>query len=266
MISEYIVRAKEHTARRDDELRRSQRISRLRLAAFLGALSCLVWTLQRGADPFWLTVALLLFAVFGVLVVWHARVEDRAAWHDALRVVCERAFARVERRWEDLPPADAPASVDLTHHPYAVDLDLFGRASLFQLLGPAATPVGSTQLAAWLLAPAEPDVVRARQASVAELAPMDDWREQLAAHGVLARDARLPEIEAFMAWAEEGSLLPYRRLCRSRGSRNARHGFLRPANPGPRLHNHGVDLDSSWRCSTPASSTRPSGWFRWCSA
>ena len=143
-----------------------------------------------------------------MLVVWHARVEDRAAWHDALRVVCERAFARVERRWEDLPPADAPASVDLTHHPYAVDLDLFGRASLFQLLGPAATPVGSTQLAAWLLAPAEPDVVRARQASVAELAPMDEWREQLAAHGVLARDARLPEIEAFMAWAEEGSLLP----------------------------------------------------------
>ncbi len=208
MTSEYIVRAKQHAARRDDELRRSQRISRLRLAAFLGAMSCLVWTLQRGADPFWLTVALLLFAIFGVLVVWHARVEDRAAWHDALRVVCERAFARVERRWEDLPPADAPASVDLTHHPYAVDLDLFGRASLFQLLGPAATPVGSTQLAAWLLAPAEPDVVRARQASVAELAPMDDWREQLAAHGVLARDARLPEIEAFMAWAEEGSLLP----------------------------------------------------------
>ena len=208
MTSEYIVRAKQHAARRDDELRRSRRISRLRLAAFLGAMSCLVWTLQRGADPFWLTVALLLFAVFGVLVVWHARVEDRAAWHDALRVVGERAFARVERRWEDLPPADAPASVDLTHHPYAVDLDLFGRASLFQLLGPAATPVGSTQLAAWLLAPAEPDVVRARQASVAELAPMDEWREQLAAHGVLARDARLPEIEAFMAWAEEGSLLP----------------------------------------------------------
>ncbi len=208
MTSEYLARAKQHTARRDDELRRSQRISRLRLTAFLGALSCLVWTLQRGADPFWLTVALLLFAVFGVLVVWHARVEDRAAWHDALRVASERAFARVERRWDDLPPADAPVSVDLTHHPFAVDLDLFGRASLFQWLGPAATAGGSTQLAAWLLAPAAPDVVRARQASVAELAPMDEWREQLAAHGVLARDARQPEIEAFVAWAEEGSLLP----------------------------------------------------------
>lgn len=37
---------------------------------------------------------------------------------------------------------------------------------------------------------------------------MDGWREQLAAHGVLARDARQPEIDAFVAWAEDGSILP----------------------------------------------------------
>jgi MutS-like protein len=204
----YSVRAKQHGARRDDELRRSQRISRFRLAVFLGALSCLIWTLERGAEPMWLIAAVLLFAIYAVLVVWHSRVEDRAAWHDALRVASERALARGERRWDDLPPADAPSSVDLTHHPYALDLDLFGRASLFQWLGPAATPGGSTRLAAWLLASADPDGVRARQAAVAELAPMDDWREQLAAHGVLARDARQREIDAFVAWAEEGSSLP----------------------------------------------------------
>jgi hypothetical protein len=204
---EYIVRARQHTDRRDEALRQSRRISRFRLAAFLGALSCLIWTLERGADPLWVTVALLLFAVFGGLVVWHARVEDRAAWHDALRVVCERALARVERRWDDLPSGDAPASVDLVHHPYALDLDLFGRASLFQWLD-CATPGGSSRLAAWLLAPAAPDVVRGRQAAVAELASMAEWREQLAAHGVLARDARQREIDAFLLWAEQGSILP----------------------------------------------------------
>jgi predicted ATPase len=206
VTADYLGRARQHAASRDVELRRSRRISRLRLAAFLGGLSCLIWTLERGADPLWLTGAALIFGVFGGLVVWHARVEDRAAWHDALRVASERAVARIERRWDDLPPADAPASVDPTHHPYAVDLDLFGRASLFQLLGPAATPRGSTLLAAWLLAPAGPEVVRARQAAVAELAPMDDWREQLAAHGILARDARHREIDAFVAWAEASSL------------------------------------------------------------
>jgi energy-coupling factor transporter ATP-binding protein EcfA2 len=42
---------------------------------------------------------------------------------------------------------------------------------------------------------------------VAELASMAEWREQLAAHGVLARDARQREIDAFLAWAEQGSIL-----------------------------------------------------------
>jgi hypothetical protein len=208
VTTDYVGRAKRHAQRRDEELNRSRLISRFRLAVFLSALTFLIWTLQRGADPVRLTLAALLFAGFTVLVVWHARVEDRAAWHDALRLANERALARVERRWEDLPPADAPASVDLTHHPYALDLDLFGRASVFQWLGPAATPGGSGLLAAWLLAPAPPEAIRARQAAVAELAPMDDWREQLAAHGVLARGAREREIDAFVAWAEEGSLLP----------------------------------------------------------
>ena len=203
MTAGYTARAGRHAARRDAELRRSSLISRARLVVFLAAVSILIWTLTRDADPLRLFVAATLFVIFGILVAWHARVEDRAAWHDALRLVNIRALARVERRWDDLPAGDAPASVDLTHHPYAIDLDLFGRASLFQWLGPAATPGGSVRLAAWLLAPAPPDDVRARQLAVGELAPMDDWREQLAAHGVFAKDARQHELDAFLAWAEE---------------------------------------------------------------
>ena len=66
------------------------------------------------------------------------------AWHDALRLVNVRAMARRARDWHGLPDADAPAGIDLTDHPYAVDLDLFGRASLFQWLGPRSTIGGRT--------------------------------------------------------------------------------------------------------------------------
>ena len=202
MTVSYEARAQQHAIRRDVELRQSIHISRARLVVFLAGTGCLVWTLARGADPVRLTIAAGLFLVFGVLVFWHARVEDRAAWHDALRTVSLRGSARIERRWDKLPPADAPGSIDLTHHPYALDLDLFGRASLFQWLGPAATPSGSLKLATWLLAASAPDVIRARQAAVRELVPADDWREQLAAHGELVREARQAEIDAFLAWAE----------------------------------------------------------------
>lgn len=202
MTVPYEPRARDHAVHRDAELKRSAQISRVRLVVFLPAAGCLVWTLARGADPVRLTIAAGLFLVFGVLVFWHARVEDRAAWHDALRTVSLRAAARVARRWDDLPRADAPGSIDLVHHAYALDLDLFGRASLFQWLGPAATPRGSIKLATWLLAASAPDIVLARQAAVAELAPADEWREQLAAHGELAGDARQAEMEAFLEWAE----------------------------------------------------------------
>jgi hypothetical protein len=198
----YQQRAAEHTAHRDVEIRRSIKISRARLAVFLVATAGLIWILARGPGVAWLIADLALFATFGVLVAWHARVEDRIAWRDALRIVALRGVARVGRRWEDLPSGDPPSSIDLKHHPYAMDLDLFGRASLFQWLGPAATARGSFRLAKWLLHPAQADVVRARQTAVSELSALDDWREQLSALGELARDARQEEIDTFLSWAE----------------------------------------------------------------
>jgi hypothetical protein len=208
VTTSYEARATQHALHRDAELKQSVHISRARLGVFLAATAGLIWTLARGADPLRLTIVALLFVLFGALVVWHARVEERAAWHDALRIASTRGSARTERRWGDLPAADAPASIDLAPHPYARDLDLFGRASLFQWLGPAATPRGSTTLADWLLTAAAPDLVCARQAAVTELAGADEWREQLAAHGILAQGARQAEIDAFLNWAEGAGRSP----------------------------------------------------------
>jgi hypothetical protein len=66
------------------------------------------------------------------------------------------------------------------HHPYSTDLDLFGPGSLFELVNAAQTESGRTVLAGWLLAPADREEIRARQAAVAELRPMLDLRERLA--------------------------------------------------------------------------------------
>jgi hypothetical protein len=202
VTDEYEARAQQHARRRDAELSDSVRISRTRLVVFLCATALLIWTLASGADSLRLGLAAILFGIFGALVFWHARVEDRAAWHEALRTVCVRGSARIARRWDELPAADPPPSFDLTHHPYANDLDVFGRASLFQWLGPAATPRGAVTLADWLLAPAALDAVRARQSAVTELAAAWEWREQLGAHGLLAQGARHAEIDAFLRWAE----------------------------------------------------------------
>jgi ABC-type multidrug transport system fused ATPase/permease subunit len=198
----YSGNAERHRQTRDEEARRSIRFSRLRLITFLAAATCLVWTLSRGATPLMLLIAVALFVAFGALVVRHARIEDRVAWYEALRLVNVRGAARVARDWNVLPEALPPNDVDLSTHPTAVDLDLFGRASLVQWLGPAATAGGRTTLVGWLLNPAPRADIVARQAAIAELAPLDTWREQFAAHGVLATGATDVEIGRFLAWAE----------------------------------------------------------------
>ena len=143
MTASYQQRAADHTARRDVEMRRSIMISRARLTIFILATATLIGILAQRGGIAWYALDSALFVAFGVLVVWHARVENRVQWHDALRIVAVRGAARVQRRWEDLPPGHQPASIDLTHHPYAIDLDLFGRASLFQPFIPTS-PMAST--------------------------------------------------------------------------------------------------------------------------
>jgi hypothetical protein len=198
----YAENAERHARAREQEARLSGLISRLRLITFIFAGGLLIWTLSRGATPVPLAIVGASFLLFGLLVAWHARVEERMTRHDALRLVNTRALARIARAWNDLPDADAPPDHDLSEHPYALDLDIFGRASLFQWLGPAATPRGRDTLARWLTAPAPRVEIAERQEAVAKLAAADQWRMVLSAHGVLSAGARQQEIDHFLSWAE----------------------------------------------------------------
>ena len=81
-------------------------------------------------------------------------------------------------------------------HLYADDLDVFGRGSLFELVGTARTRPGQDILAAWLLDPAPPADVLSRQAAVQELLPRLNLREALALDGEAASADRLSSLRA----------------------------------------------------------------------
>jgi hypothetical protein len=91
-------------------------------------------------------------------------------------------------------------------HPCARDLDLFGRGSVFELLCTARTRAGEEALARWLLAPAPPDEIRARQRAAIELSDRVGFRESLAITGedlgLGVRPAQLVE------WGEATANLP----------------------------------------------------------
>ncbi len=84
-------------------------------------------------------------------------------------------------------------------HPYASNLDILGPASLFEFLNLAQTQSGRATLADWLLHPAEPKEILARQAAIAELRPRLDLRERL---GLLVADAQAwIRTDTLLAWA-----------------------------------------------------------------
>ena len=85
-------------------------------------------------------------------------------------------------------------------HLYSEDLDLFGPASLFELMCAAKTRAGEDRLATWLQQAASPEVIRARQAAVQELKDRVDLREAIAVLGPLSTDAA--DVKKLTGWAE----------------------------------------------------------------
>jgi len=200
--SSYADRAAAHTADRDRHARRAELLSWLRILVFLAGVALTGLGLAAtGAGVAIFTAGLvLLVALFTGLARAQRSAERRAEWHRALAGVCEEGSARAERRWDALPATPAP--VVPAGHPYAADLGVVGRASLLQLLGPVGLATGAPTLGRWLLEPAPSAVVRARQAAVAELAPLADFREELAARARLAGRGRVGDVDRFLQWAE----------------------------------------------------------------
>jgi uncharacterized membrane protein YphA (DoxX/SURF4 family) len=66
-------------------------------------------------------------------------------------------------------------------HFYTSDLDIFGNASLFQLINRASTSSGNKKLADWLTAASQKDQILSRQAAIQELSGKNDWKQEIQA-------------------------------------------------------------------------------------
>ena len=172
--------------RRADIALREKRHARLGYGR-LAAVACAVVVVWLALVTHALSIAwtLVPIAVFAALLVIHDRLLRKLEQRRRAARFFEKALARLDGQWAGAgEPGDRYLKPD---HPYAVDLDLFGKGSLFELLSTARTHIGEDTLARWLLAPATPEVVRARQQAVSELRPRLDLREDLAVAGEEAR-------------------------------------------------------------------------------
>lgn len=189
---------------------RSNALAQQRMWVFLLAAAAFVaYAFATEAKPVITGVGLLLVVLFVILVIRHRRARARERWHSELVLVAREARCRRLRYWDGL---EQPGTTPPEDHPYADDLDVFGHASLYTLLGTAATRPGADTLVDWLLAPAPADTVRERQAAVRELTPAIEFRDELHAAGRIAGPVEMEEIAQLMEWAEAPAWLVRERV------------------------------------------------------
>ena len=143
----------------------------------------------------WLVVA---FCGFLALVLWHERVrrlEDRARRGATFY---SNGLARIAGDWRGTGSTGEELTPE--HHLYAVDLDILGEGSLFQLLSRARTQHGERTLARWLLTPTNPEEIRGRQKAIRDLRDRLDLREDLALAGQTLRTSI--QADRLAAWGE----------------------------------------------------------------
>ena len=177
--------------------KRVRLIGNVRLAIVIAAVVVLavVWPDERAL---W---AVVLFAtlLFAIAVRVHGRAREVLRTCRLRAELCRFGMLRAARDWHSLPiVASAP---ETTAHPYADDLDLFGRPSTTQLFGIVRTLQGQRILQAWLLSAAPIPEIRERQESVRVLASDIDFREAFSVEAWRINDRSQQRLEQFLTWA-----------------------------------------------------------------
>jgi hypothetical protein len=182
---------------------RSDRLVNLRFAAaaFIVAMLAVGWWQGVARILPCIAAALLGVVAFIVVVARHRWVRRQLARAEGMATLNRHGLTRLDRTWDRLPAIALPTDLELT--PTARDLDLFGPASLYRLCCMASTGAGRSCLAHWLLVPAAPEDVPARQQSVAELAKQLDLRQELAWRGQAIYGQRASaDVTPLVRWAE----------------------------------------------------------------
>ena len=126
-------------------------------------------------------VVATLAAIFGRLVM--LAVDNKAAITQVNRLldINRQELAIASGQYTSLPDGHEllPAG-----HDYAQDLDIMGRASVYQYMNRTTSQQGHATLAQWLLQPAAINTLLQRQAAARELAPAGEWRQELQALGI----------------------------------------------------------------------------------
>lgn len=189
--------------KKKEEIRRLNKfilgISIARILLFI--LICVVlyhsWNLQT-VIAFTILIGATLFIS---LIRIHNKLYDKKNKNEKVVFINQQELNALNGHFEDFPQGEEFINPD---HFYSLDLDIFGKNSLFQLINRTSTPIGKTKLAEWLNNQLKDESkIRKRQKAIKELTPKMDFRQTFQLIG-LTNEKQLSE-EELNQWMEQTS-------------------------------------------------------------
>lgn len=175
----YNKKIQELTSLIGEKKRKASGIAWLRFLAAI-ATAATIYMLWSGE---WIYIAIAFVvgsAIFLKLVAMSTKLNQELANLQILLTINRQEPEILEGRYTHRPDG---SHLEPPHHAYAQDLDLFGKASLFQFIHRTTSEQGHRLLADWLLSPADQSTINARMARIKVLGKQPEWRQQLQAFG-----------------------------------------------------------------------------------
>ena len=127
-----------------------------------------------------ITVSLLLLIVFTRLLLADLKNKSAIAHTEYLLKINTDEVKILSGDYYGFPAGNQHIPED---HLYANDLDIFGKASLFQYINRTTSEMGSSKLAEYLQTPATTETILQRQTAIKELSQKIEWIQDLQAKG-----------------------------------------------------------------------------------
>jgi hypothetical protein len=176
----YQLQIKELQAREKDLLQKKTILSWARFLSLVASF-ILLWQLWPSGIIIAFGSFVFLFGLFLFIVVKDLRNKEEIANTRLLIQLSEQEIKILDHHFLTLPDGQ---SLQPANHPYSNDLDIFGKASLYQYTNRTASEQGQQLFANWLLYPANPESILQRQEAAKELSAHTAWRHQFRAYGI----------------------------------------------------------------------------------
>lgn len=198
MMSSFRERAATFYSQSEELTQKYNRLSIVRTIFFLISVITLIYCANVRNYTGVGVVVLVFPFLFALLLRFHNKIAYKRRHAQFLGSINEAEALRLEGK---LHGFDSGERFLIEGHPYALDLDVFGKNSLFQLLNRCTTESAKRLLAAWLNKAASTKTIKRRQEAVQELAPMLDWRQDFQAGGMHYEDKE-STIHTLLSWLQ----------------------------------------------------------------